>query len=523
MSQKSYWMTTCQLPRFPQLASDIDVDVCVVGGGMTGITAAYLLKKAGRTVVLLERDRCCGVDTGHTTAHLTFVTDKRLHQLVADFGRDHAQAAWDAGRAAIEQIHANVAEHSIPCAFDWVPGFLHAAWKAPAKNEEDLLRQDADLARELGFDADYLSAVPFADRPGVRFANQAKFHPLKYLAELLRHVPGSGSHVFEETEADEFQEEPLSVTAGGHKVRCKHVIIATHVPLMGKTGLVSATLMQTKIYPYSSYAVGARVPKNAVPPALFWDTTEPYYYLRVEQFAGHDYVIFGGEDHKTGQEANTKERFRRLEEILAALVPEAQEVDYRWSGQVIETNDGLPYIGFAAERQFVATGFSGNGMTFGTLAGMMAADAILERKNPWSDLFAPGRRKLKGGVWDYIKENIDYPYYYLKDRLTGAQGQSVRNLKRGEGKVLNLDGQRVAAYRDAAGHVVTRSPLCTHMGCLVNWNKAESTWDCPCHGSRFQPTGEVLAGPAERPLEEVTLPKEEQSTQRSKRKSRSPK
>ena len=502
MTRKSYWIGSASLPRFPKLARNLTVDVAVVGGGITGVTAAYLLKKAGRTVALLERDRCAKLDTGHTTAHLTYVTDLRLHQLVRRFGRDHAQAAWDAGRAALDQIHALVQDEEIACDFAWVPGYLHAPWKDPAKDEERQLREDARLAEELGFDAAYLDAVPFAGRAGVRFANQAKFHPLKYLAGLLRRLPGRGCHVFEHTEVSEVRDDPLAVAASGHTVHCDYVVIATHVPLMGKAGLVSATLFQTKLAPYSSYAVGAKVPRGAVPEALFWDTADPYHYLRVDRRPRHDYAVFGGEDHKTGQEADTDACFRRLEHTLAAILPEAA-VDSRWSGQVVETHDGLPFIGETADRQFAATGFAGNGMTFGTLAGMMAADAALGRKNPWRELFDVRRKKL-GGAWDYLKENLDYPYYLLKDRLTAAEGKTLRSVRRGEGKILKLDGQRVAAYRDAGGKETTLSPVCTHLGCLVRWNPAEATWDCPCHGSRFRPTGEVLAGPAETPLEEVT-------------------
>jgi Rieske Fe-S protein len=262
-------------------------------------------------------------------------------------------------------------------------------------------------------------------------------------------------------------------------------------------------LLQTKLAALSTYAMGARLPKGSTPPAIFSDTSKPYYYLRVDQHARHDYAILGGEDHKTGQENDADARYARLEKLLHSIFADA-EVDARWTGQVIETPDGLPYIGEAGEHQFVATGFAGNGMTFGTLGGMMAADAALDRKNPWQDLFAVNRKKLSA-TWDYLKENIDYPYYLLKDKLTGTWGTSLSAVKRGEGKILKLEGQRLAVYHGSDGKVTTLSPVCTHMGCTVHWNKADSTWDCPCHGSRFQPTGQVLSGPAETPLEEVSL------------------
>ena len=501
MPLKSHWLERAKLPRFSKLSQDLDVDVAVVGGGIAGITAAYLLKKAGRTVALLERDRCARADTGHTTAHLTYVTDTRLSELVERFGKDHAQAVWDAGRAAMHQIRSLLDGEQIDCDYATVPGYLHAPWKGVSKDEIDRLQDDAALAAELGFDATYLDSVPFVSRPGVCFANQAKFHPLRYLAGLLSRIPGDGSHVCEHSEVTEFRSEPLAVTTHEHKVRCKYIILATHVPLLGNAGFVGATLFQTKIASYSSYAIGAKLPKGAVPDASFWDTDNPYYYLRFDAHARHTYAIFGGEDHKTGQETDTNACLERLEGMLMSILPDAK-VDSRWTGQVIETVDGLPYIGETAEHQFAATGFAGNGMTFGTLGAMMAADAALGRKGPWQDLFDVNRKKLSA-VADYIKENVDYPYYFVKDKLAGADGTSLQDVKTGEGKILKLDGQRVAVYRDAHGKVTKLSPVCTHMGCIVHWNRADSTWDCPCHGSRFQPTGEVLAGPAELPLEQA--------------------
>ena len=306
----------------------------------------------------------------------------------------------------------------------------------------------------------------------------------------------------------EVQEKPLAVTANGHTVTCDYLVIATHVPLMGKSGLLGAALFQSKLAPYTSYAVGAKLPKGTIPSALFWDTCDPYHYLRVDDHARHDYVILGGEDHKTGQVDDTEGCYHKLEHLLRRLVPKA-DINDRWSGQVIETNDGLPFMGESAEHQFVATGYAGNGMTFGTLAAIMASDAALGRKNPWQALFDVDRTKLLGGTWNYIKENLDYPYYMIRDRLSAAETKTLRGLRRGQGKIADLDGKRVAAYRDLQGAITTLSPFCTHMGCIVRWNSAESTWDCPCHGSRFKPTGEVLAGPAETPLEPAPPTKQE--------------
>jgi glycine/D-amino acid oxidase-like deaminating enzyme/nitrite reductase/ring-hydroxylating ferredoxin subunit len=503
----SPWKAT-RLPRFTRLQTSGQFDVAVIGGGITGITAAYLLKQAGKKVCVLERERIGGVDTGNTTAHLTLVTDLRLGKLVRHFGEDAARLAWQGGAAAINTIEEIVWRLGIDCQFRRIPGYLHASLEN-RDDERPELEREADLARKLGFEARYLQAVPYLKKPGIRFSDQAKFHPLAYVARLAQAVEGDGSAVFEEADVSEVEGEPLTVVASGKKLRCDHVVIATHVPLMGKTGLVSATLFQTKLAPYSSYAVGGAVPKGTIPEASFWDTSDPYYYLRVDAGRDADYVIFGGKDHKTGQQADTKVPVQELEAKLLEILPQTK-IDRRWSGQVIETNDGLPYVGETADRQFVATGFAGNGMTFGTLGAMMACDAVLGRNNPWSELLSVDRKKLLGGTWDYVKENFDYPYYLLRDRLASPDGTSARDVPRGEGKILKLDGQRVACYRDEQGKLTTVSAVCTHMGCLVRWNGAEKTWDCPCHGSRFQATGEVLAGPAESSLEAVETRQREQ-------------
>jgi glycine/D-amino acid oxidase-like deaminating enzyme/nitrite reductase/ring-hydroxylating ferredoxin subunit len=497
-----YWQESSPMSRYPALDRNLKVDVAIIGAGITGLTTAYLLKRAGRTVAVIDRGRCGGVDTGHTTAHVTCVTDLDLSALVKHFGRDHAQAAWDAGLAALAEIDTIVANEGIDCHWEWVPGYKFAALTAHAEKEGPRLQEEAALASELGFDARFLDAVPFFNRPGIEFGGQARFHPRKYLAALAALVNGKGSHVFEHTESEDVVDDPLSVNAAGHRIACDYVVIATHTPLQGKTNIASATLFQTKLSLYSSYVLGGRLPKGTIPDALYWDTADPYHYLRLDPHRDYDYAIFGGEDHKTGQAANTEACYRALERRLTEILPQI-EITHRWSGQVVETPDGLPFIGETSSRQFAATGYAGNGMTFGTIAGLMARDAALGRPNPWAELFDTGRTKVKGGAWDYLKENKDYPYYLIRDRFAGADGRSLRELGRGKGKILELRGERVAAWRSDAGKVTLLSPICTHMGCAVDWNDAESTWDCPCHGSRFKPNGDVLAGPAESPLEKV--------------------
>ena len=493
------WIDDTSIRKFPKLQKNIRVDVLVVGAGVTGITTAYLLTQAGSTVALIDRDRVASIDTGHTTAHLTYVTDVQLQELARNFGNDHAQAAWDAGAAAIDEIERIIEEEGSDCEFTRVPAYMHVRVDGSSKKEASSLKKEADLAAKLGFDAAYLNSAPYFSLPAVHFANQAKFHPRKYLRSLVEKISGSGSQVFEKSAASEFDAKKRRVKVNRNWISFDRVVMATNNPLVGLASITSATLLQTKLSLYTSYALGARVPPNTVPEALFWDTRDPYDYLRIDRHREFDYIVYGGEDHKTGQKKKTQNAYARLLARLKKIIPKAN-IDHRWSGQVICTPDGLPYIGENAEHQFVATGYCGNGMTFGTVAAIMARDWTTGRKNPWTDLFAVDRKKIKGAMWNYLRENKDYPYYMIKDRLARAEADSVRELKPGEGMIIGRRGKKVAAFRDPSGNIHRLSPVCTHLGCLVRWNPSESTWDCPCHGSRFKPTGEVIAGPAEEPL-----------------------
>lgn len=499
-----YWFDGPELPKFPALDSDIRADAVVIGGGITGLTAAYLLATEGRTVALIERNRVVQGDTGHTSAHLTMVTDNSLTTLVDDLGETHARAVWEAGLTAIDRISAIVAQEEIECSFARVPGYVHAA--TLANTERSRLEKEAATAQGLGFDAAFVDEVPLVGGPGVRFDRQARFHPRKYLAGMVRAAVELGVRIYEKSDAREFSDSPLSVGANGHRITCDHIVMATHNPLTGNDSATGATLFQTKLALYTSYVVAGRVKSGRAPDALFWDTADPYHYLRLAPGEGNDVVILGGGDHKTGQVDDTVKCYERLEDRLRSLVP-GVELTHRWSGQVIETPDGLPYIGEAAPHQFVATGYSGNGMTFGTLGALMACDRIAGRANPWAELFDVDRTAIRNGLWEYVKENTSYPYYQIRDRFAGDEAPSLGAIGRGEGQIVELDGQRVAAHRREDGSLVLRSAQCTHMGCVVGWNRAEKTWDCPCHGSRFQPTGEVISGPAESPLPPVDLKK----------------
>jgi glycine/D-amino acid oxidase-like deaminating enzyme/nitrite reductase/ring-hydroxylating ferredoxin subunit len=498
MKTNPLWLELDAPVTFPRLEADVQADVLVIGGGITGLTAGYLLGQTGRSVIVVERDCIGRGGTGHTTAHVTYVTDERLADLEKHFGRDHAQAVWDAGASAMAEIQTIARQEGIDCELRQVPAFLVAAEGKDVQKEAAQLRQESRLATQLGFDARFIDAAPVFGRPAMRLSNQLKFHPTKYLWGLAERIAQNGGRIFEHSEATRFEENPRRAEVNGHTIQFEHVIFATHVPIQGLRSAWSAALLQTKLALYSTYAIGASVPKGLVPEAMWWDTGDPYLYLRVERGDERDYVILGGEDHKTGQEMDTEMPFRNLTNELHYFIPEAVP-ETRWSARVIETVDGLPYIGEVGDGQFVATGFGGNGMTFGTLGGMMACDAITKVKNPWQDLFSVDRKKLSA-AWDYLSENKDYPYYLLKGRLMRQKACDMDRLKPCEGCVMRMDGEEVAVFRDEMGMVHLHSAVCPHLGCIVTWNEAEKTWDCPCHGSRFHATGEVMGGPAESDL-----------------------
>lgn len=502
-STSPYWSDTDVVPAFRPLERNLTADVVVIGGGITGLTTALLLARENLRVALLERRRCVSVDTACTSAHLTAVTDVRLSHLVETFGDDHARAVWDAGFAALLTIEDIVGRLNVECAFARVPGYLHGeAIRRGRAEDVEVLRREAELAVRLGFEARFIDRLPFVERAAVEFPRQARFHPVKYLAAVATAAAQAGVLIFEDSAADRVSDEPLEVEARGHRVSCNWVVIATHNPIAGKAGF-AADVLQTKLALYSTYVVGGPVPRESVPDALFWDLGDPYHYLRIDRLDDdHDFVLFGGEDHKTGQEPDPEGCYVRLERMLRPACPNV-EITHRWSGQVIETHDGLPYIGEMAPRQFAATGFAGNGMTFGTLGAMMAADAITGRRNPWAELFDIDRTIIGRGLWDYVRENKDYPYYLLRGRIAPPQPGALEAIPPGSGGIAMVNGQRAAAYRADDGSLTLRSATCTHMGCQVEWNSTEHTWDCPCHGSRFLPTGEVLSGPAETPLEPI--------------------
>lgn len=501
--RSSPWLTI-PTRTFQPPARDVSVDVAVVGAGITGVTAAALLKQRGYSVAVLDRDRVGGGDTGHTTAHVTAVPDRTLHDLVSTLGVDRAGAVWDAGRAAIDRIERLTGWCRNRCGFVRVPGVLHVRPGDPAADDAtEALRQSLDACATLGIDAEWDDAVAPFGTPGLRFPGQARVRPHLYVRALADQIHGQRCVVYERAPVEAITGPPIALTVGRHTIFAERVVIATHDPLQGLASTLRAALTQSRIALYTSYAVRGRIERGRLPDALFWDLASPYRYLRLDPQRTCDAVILGGADHKTGQVDDPSACYGELADALRALVP-GVTIDARWSGQVMESTDGLPFIGESAPGQFSATGYGGNGLTFGTLAGMMAADWVAGIASPWAGLFAWSRSGLgAGGLRSFVAENVDYPYYRVRDAVAGAPALSRREIGAGEGRVVERDGQKVAIYRRPNGVLVERSAICPHMGCTVRWNDADQTWDCPCHGSRFTPDGAVIGGPAERPLAPV--------------------
>ncbi len=499
MKSKPYWNEARLSLPYPPLVEDLNVEILIVGGGITGVTAAHLLSRNGHKVALVERYEIGSGDTGHTTAHLTFMTDTRLSELVRLVGAKQAKHSWDAGLFAMNHIREVSQLLKNDVGLVEIPSYLVAAMGSDINQEKTLLIQEARMAKEMGFDVHFQDQVDPTQHPGIRFEKQLKFHPIRYLQEIAAQAAMQGTHIFEDTEIDGFDTDRQKyATANGRRITFNYLIIATHMPIQGTRSSVAASLFQTKLSSYSTYAMAARIPKGTLDEMIWSDTGDPFNYLRVEKTPDADIAILGGEDHKTGQLQNTIGCFSRLETTLGQLVSE-YEITHRWSGRVVETPDGLPYIGETKAGEFVATGFSGNGMTFGTLAALMARDFIEGVASPFTATFDPHRMKIST-LRTYIKENSDFPYHLLKDRHNIPKNDH-RELSRGEGRVIKINGKPIAVCKLSSGTEHRVSAVCSHLGCLVAWNEAEQTWDCPCHGSRFLADGRVVAGPAEHDLE----------------------
>jgi glycine/D-amino acid oxidase-like deaminating enzyme/nitrite reductase/ring-hydroxylating ferredoxin subunit len=491
----SIWMTTADTPSQSRLKESIRTDVCIIGAGMAGLTTAYLLGREGRSVVVVDDGLIGGGMSGRTTAHLSNAYDDRYVEIERVHGAEAARLTAESHTAAIYKISEIAREETIDCDFEWVDGFLFAA----TVQQFELLQEELAAAHRAGLTAvERVARAPiesFDTGPALRFPLQAQFHPLRYLDGLARAVMRGGGRIFGQTHASKIE--------GGHSVRIetKHgpvitsevVVVATNTPVNDRVAI------HTKQAPYVTYAIGAQVPKGSVTRALFWDTGDPYHYVRLqsEMENSHDILIVGGEDHKTGQADDGEERYRRLEQWTRERFPQMLRVEYRWSGQVMEPADGLAFIGrnpLDDDSVFIVTGDSGMGMTYGTIAGMLLTDLIQGRRNRWEELYSPSRIRMKA-LPESAVENINVAKQYT-EYVTSGDLDSESELKAGNGGIIRNGVSKIAVYRDDSGGVHKRSAVCPHLGCLVTWNSSEQTWDCPCHGSRFSAEGQVYQGPA---------------------------
>ena len=486
-------MATANTPSQSRLKENIRTDVCIIGAGIAGLSTAYLLGREGRSVVVLDDGLIGGGMTGRTTAHLTNAFDDRYVEMEKIHGEDGARFVAESHTAAIEKINEIVTRENIDCDFEWLDGFLFAQ----TPDDVQVLEDELAAAHRAGLvGVEKVSRAPiesFDTGLALRFPRQGQFHPLEYVAGLTRAILRDGGRVFGETHATKIEGgTPARIeTSHGPVVTSDVVVVATNTPVNDRVAI------HTKQAPYVTYVIGVRVPRDSITRALYWDTGDPYHYIRLQSENEHDVLIVGGEDHKTGQENDGNERFQRLEQWTRERFAEVDEVEFRWSGQVMEPVDGLAFIGrnpLDDDNVYIATGDSGQGMTHGTIAGMLLTDLIQDRKNAWEDVYSPSRIRLKS-LPEYASENINVAGQYT-DYVTAGDVKSESEIKPGEGAILREGVSKLAVYRDQAGAVHKLSAVCPHLGCVVAWNSTEKTWDCPCHGSRYSAAGKVYQGPA---------------------------
>jgi len=500
-STVSLWHAISPAMTREPLGDNARADVCIVGAGVAGITTAYLLAREGKRVIVLDDGPIGGGETGRTTSHLSDALDDGYRDLERFHGADGARLAAQSHRAAIEMIARIVEEEKIECDFARLDGFLFTS----EETAEEVLLEELAAALRAGVDVEAVTSVPYAPfGPGtaLRFAAQARIHLLKYVAGLVRVIEAAGGQIYTGTH--------VNSVAGGSPVRVEtdrgHVVLASACVVATNSPISDYVITHLKQSPHRTLAIAAEVPSGSVPDALYWEDAKVYKYVRIHPGDGHDWLIVGGEDYKTGQKDDDVERLERLENWMRAQFTMAGPVRHRWSGQVLEPADGLAFIGpnpDGAENVYIITGDSGHGVTHATLGAVLLSDLIAGRENEWTRLYDP-KRLSRGTVTDLAKENLNVAVQYAAWLLPG-DAPSEDDVPRGEGRVIRHGAKMVAVYRDDAGALHPKSAVCTHLKCIVNWNNLEKSWDCPCHGSRFAPTGEVLNGPAVAGLVDVEV------------------
>jgi len=495
----SYWIESADIQPFEPLREDTSADVVIVGAGIAGLTTAYLLAREGVNVAVLEADRVLHGTTGHTTAKITAQHHLIYDELIRSFGIEGARRYYEANRDAMAFIRHTAEQHHISCGLVNEDAYVYAAEDKQLKR----LEQELEAYGKLGIQGDWVAAVPLPTEAGaiaaIAMRNQAQFHPLRYMQALLREARQNGARIYERTAAYEVdttnRTQPVLKTKEGHTVRCKQLVVATHYPFCDGIGAFFA-----RLYAVKSYVVAIE-PERPYPGGMYISSAEPKRSLRSWESDGRALILVSGENHRTGLKENTNNRY----DALAAFGRELfgiRSIPYRWSAQDVIPPDKVPYIGRMSKDQpniYVATAFHKWGMTNGTAAGHVLADLIGGRDNPYAELFAPSRFQADADVWPLIKQNMTTAKHLIKGKLD-AGDRKLEELKPDEGAVVRLDGNRAGAYRDKDGKLHLIDTTCTHMGCELEWNGGERTWDCPCHGSRFDYEGCVIEGPAVEPL-----------------------
>ncbi|MFZ5354494.1 MAG: FAD-dependent oxidoreductase [Bacillota bacterium] len=491
---QSYWMASTEETSYPALEADINVDTAIIGGGMVGITTGFLLKKEGMKVAVIEADRIVQGTTAHTTAKITSQHKLIYDKIKSNYGMELARQYADANETAIRFMSELIQQKNIECDFNNQPAFVYTQ----SDEYVEKIQKEADTASKLGIDAVYTDDIPlpFKVKAALKFSGQAQFHPRKYLLALAKDIPGDGSHIFEQSRVVDLQEgnPAVVITDKGKKVTAKYVIIASHFPCYDGLGMYFA-----RIYPYRSYAVGF-LAKKQFPGGMYISAEHPTRSLRFQPYEGSEMIIAAGEHHKTGHGTNLRSHYENLIQFADSSYG-VEEVLYRWSKQDYQTMDGIPYVGHLTSGKpnlFVATGFDKWGMTNSTVSAIMFRDLIVKGENPWTEVYNPSRANITASAATFIKENADVAVQLVSGKLQSLpEGIDIKN---GEAKVVQGSGQRLGAYRDEKGVLHVVDTTCTHMGCELQWNDAERSWDCPCHGSRFTYEGEVVEGPAFNPL-----------------------
>lgn len=502
MTTSSFWDEDVGLEKRPALAADAECDLVVVGSGIAGLSTAYETARWGWKVVVIDRaETIGGVMTPRTTAHLATELDDYYHYLIKAVGEDDARVYHESQVAAVNRIEAICEDEKIDADFARLDGYLIPA--EPAHMSD--LQSEHEACRSIGVDVEWADEAPVLLPDGtraLRFPNQGRFHPLKYVRGLIEAIERREGRIFGRTVYVDHREEDDGVTVeteAGPTIHARAAMFATNSPVNDKVTL------HTKQVPDRTYVIAGPVPKASAPDVLIWDTLDAYHYVRLQPLREADLLIVGGEDHRTGEATDMDERFERLERWTRKRFPQFGEVRHRWSGQVMEPVDYMPYSGRNPGNRniYVHTGDSGQGITNGVAGALNIAALLFDQKAHFAEVLDPSRKAKAGtSLADFVTGRAD-DVKNLSEYVTGGDIASVDDLKPGDGAVVRRGLAKIAAYRNRDGKLVERSATCTHVGCIVHWNPLETCWDCPCHGSQFQPDGSVINGPAIRPLAEV--------------------